>query len=106
VRLNLILCFMWLIIGAGLLIYRELHPEIRGTPPENVALWGGGLGLLLSVYNLARWWSSRALAKHRARLNPQPERRPKAATLEYNPEFDFNRQGPRTLGQNDETARE
>jgi hypothetical protein len=103
-RLNLILCVMWLIIGVGLLSYRQLHPEISGTPTENVALWGGIIGILLCLYNLVRWWSSRALARHRAEPKPRREPRPRSATLEYNPEFDFTRNGPRTLGEKDESG--
>ncbi len=97
-RLNLILCIMWLAVGAGLLGYRQLHPEIAGTPTENVALWGGCLGMLLALYNLVRWWASRTFARYRARREPQSTRRLKAATLEYNPEFDFTGNGHQTPG--------
>jgi hypothetical protein len=105
VRLNLILSVTWLIIGGGLLIYRQLHPEIHDTYADSFAFNGGIFGLVLAAYNLVRWWSSRALARHRAKSQPRPQR-PKAATLEYNPEFDFNRQGPRMLGKNDGSGKE
>jgi hypothetical protein len=88
---------MWLVIGGGLILFREAHPEIRGTSTDSFALTGGSIGLFLSVYNFVRWWAARMMARHRARTESRPKRRDRGVTLEYLPEFDFNRDGPKTI---------
>src|SRR5262249_5886830 len=59
VIMHLVMAVVWLAGAVGLFIYEYLKPEfqarIRGT---NISI--GWLLVLLGLYNLARWYSSRA----------------------------------------------
>jgi len=95
VRLNLILCFIWLLIAVPLLLANLTPLQIPDVPVGREGLLVGGLAALLALYNLARWYASRS-----RRTPPPPattKRRLDAPRLEYNPQFDFNRPGPKTL---------
>jgi uncharacterized membrane protein len=101
IRLRLIFAVAWLLTGLGVCAYQIVHPEsswgwlrLGGTP---VSL--GWAALLLGLYNLARWWASRAgvLARKQqeaelaARSRPRRREGPPA---EYDPNFDFSDNPP------------
>lgn len=89
--MNLMLAGLWLVFGLGLLALPWLSP--RGNPTRiDPSL--GWVALLLSLYNLVRWWGIRAAARRRAWLEaadlrrPAPERRPEAPQA-ADPNFNF-----------------
>ena len=93
-RFNLILGIMWFLMGAVLLVVNITGKAIDGLPPGRDSLLVGGLAMLLAAYNFLRWWVSRS----RRAATPAPKKKPvDGARLEYNPEFDFTRSGPKTL---------
>ena len=99
-NLNLFMGAFWLLLGGALVVYTWVDPI--GAPrvwDTNISI--GWVGIVLALYNFARWWSSRSLARdQRAMLearmrrelaecrdHPEPEREP-------DPTFDFGRQPP------------
>lgn len=85
---NLLLAVPWLLLAVALLTWHALHPD-----DPRFRVFGGGVSwgwpaLLLGLYNLARWWSSRKKAPR-----PDETRRPRRdeAPPTVHPEFDFSR---------------
>jgi hypothetical protein len=100
--LNLILAFVWLVIGLPLAIVNLTGKEIAGIEPGQQGLYVAVLALVLAAYNFARWGASRAYA-NRTRKPPPVKKKPvEGQRFEYNPEFDFNRPGPVTLPNDEE----
>jgi hypothetical protein len=70
----LIAGLLWMLAGAGILVYHTLHPESRFLW---VPLWdlppfsSGWVALFFSVYCFLRWWMHRA---HRAAMLANYER--------------------------------
>ncbi len=89
---SLILAAAWLVIGAGLVIWSQLHPEAPGLQIRGTSLSAGWLFLLLAAYNLVRWWAARAARAARNVQDEAARRRPfnRQTTLERNPVFDFD----------------
>lgn len=92
-NLHLIMTFFWFLVGTGLLAWHALHPQ-----DARLGIWGssvsvGWIGLLLGLYNLARWWSLHSAA----RLQQEIARRQRTQPATYhteepvNPEFDFSK---------------
>jgi hypothetical protein len=102
-RLRLIFGIVWLLVAAGICVYQVMHPEsgwlwmkLGGTP---ISL--GWAALLLGVYNLARWWASRAsmlAQKKEAELaqrdSPRRARRREEPPSAPDPNFDFSDKPP------------
>jgi hypothetical protein len=88
---NLVLAFVWLAVGLGILLWPWLDPEAKVGRVDPTLGW---VALILCCYNLARWWVSRAAARERQAMREQlarcqstetearPERPP-------DPNFDF-----------------
>lgn len=103
-HLNLILALIWLLIGAPLLIVNLTGKAISGIGPSQQTMWVAIISLVLAAYNLARWGASRAYARRSPKPLPPARKKPvEGQRLEYNPEFDFNRPGPVTLPNDDES---
>ena len=90
---NLILAAIWLFLAVLLLapedaIAPKLAKNLGGPLKLPVAI----LALVLTAYNIARWWSFRSLSRGRTTpaQNPlAPRRDLEGEEYERNPEFDF-----------------
>jgi hypothetical protein len=100
-RLRLIFGVVWLLVGLGIVAYQVTHPDSwwmwmrLGTTPISF----GWAALVLGLYNLARWWSSRAglLARKQqeAELAARSRsRRREVPPEQYDPNFDFSDKPP------------
>jgi len=101
-NLNLAMAVFWLVLGAVLLLGPWLNPQIRPWSPFGIN--AGWLALLLTFYNVARWWSIRSMqvqrrewAEAQRRHDEEDERRPGQKS---DPTFDFS---DRPLGPGSET---
>jgi hypothetical protein len=75
--MNLLLAILWLVGGVALIAWQSY----TGEPAGQLHIGGysvsmGWLMLLLSVYNLIRWWAVRR--DRRLRYRPQAPRSPEA----------------------------
>jgi hypothetical protein len=101
-QLRLISGIVWLLIGIPLLAMNLTNTPILGLEPGNLTL---SLGLLAVALGIFRLWVAATIRKRRNPPPPPVRRRVSGPTLEYNPDFDFNRPGPRTIADNgDATA--
>jgi|SRR5262245_22549705 hypothetical protein len=90
---------IWLLVGALLLVMNLTEQPVVGLAPGPMTLMLGIVAVALGLFRLATAWTMRRKA------NPPPppvRRRPSAASLEYNPEFDFTKPGPKTINDGDE----
>jgi hypothetical protein len=63
---NLIMCVLWLLVGAALLITGYTTGRWYLTVNLGGGSFSGGwLALILALYNLARWWSVRSYRRQR-----------------------------------------
>jgi hypothetical protein len=87
---NLVLAGIWLVLGLAFLLLPVVDPDGAGGRVNPLFGW---VGLVLCVYNLARWWVARqaalerqvrqdAHARRRVEEAPRPDRPP-------DPNFDF-----------------
>ena len=99
-NLNLVLAFLWLLLGGGLVVWHWLNPE-----DLRLRFWGslsvGWAFLVLALYNVARWWSAQSYLKERRLAQEATRRREQElareaplANPEPDPNFDFNRMPP------------
>jgi hypothetical protein len=94
-QFNLLAAIVWFVAGTGMLVLSWLHPEkapwtIRGTD-----LSAGWLGIVLAVYNLARYFSIRASRRPdgEATLRQRRPRSPsEGSSREPDPNFQFDDQ--------------
>jgi hypothetical protein len=63
--LNLFLAVFWLFLGLGLIILHWLYPQVRPGRLFGTDLSMGWIALVLSAYNLVRWWSLRSYVAQR-----------------------------------------
>jgi hypothetical protein len=104
VQYNLIYTFIWLLVGLPLLALNLIGKEFSGIGPGRETMTVAIISLVLAAYNLARWGVSRAYASRSPKPLPPARKKPvEGQRLEYNPEFDFNRPGPVTLPNDDES---
>ncbi|HXG13369.1 MAG TPA: hypothetical protein VNK04_26665 [Gemmataceae bacterium] len=97
-NLNLYLAVFWLVLGVGLVLFHQMNPDdptlrLRGTD------WSPGwLGIVLAVYNLARWYSLRASLRQQAlfqeELRRAREREHHRPPAEPDPNFNFTDMSP------------
>jgi hypothetical protein len=83
--LHLFLALCWLAVGVALLTWRWFG---RGELDLNIFGSGISLGwfaLVLAVYNLARWWSSRSYAIRRQQAIEEAWRRQHRSTIHERP---------------------
>src|SRR5262245_51697207 len=105
VRLTLILAFTCLVTSLPLLAVNGNATEIAGIPPGQYTTLVGAVALVLAAYNFARWGAARAFSKSKP-APPPPKKKPvEGQRYEYNPEFDFNKPGPVTLPNDDESPK-
>jgi hypothetical protein len=93
--MNLILALLWLLGGIAVLAY---DASVPGARP---GAWGGRfsigwLMLLMSLYNVVRWWVLRASRASRrpAPVPPYRRNRPPERDEPPDPNFDFTDSGP------------
>jgi hypothetical protein len=89
--INLFLAGFWAVLGVWVFIWRPVDPR---APYRDVFGW---LGILMAVYNLARWWSARLLKRRRtpmAHLHERDKDERTADAKEPGTPFDF--EGPPT----------
>jgi hypothetical protein len=99
-NLNLLLAIIWLVLGAGIIIYDMLNPDQPLFRQKNwLGFSPGWILLVLVVWNLVRWWGAREAAKTRRaedELEMERERR-RYSTVKLdheeppNPSFDFTK---------------
>jgi hypothetical protein len=76
--LNLVLCIVWLALGAGLLLYGWLNPKAPRWDLFGTGISAGWLALVLALYNLARWWGIRSAVAQRRRAQEAEKQRRQA----------------------------
>jgi hypothetical protein len=90
--INLVLAFFWLALALASLAYFLVHPaggRIAMFGNEVSAMWIGGIGIVMFLYNMTRWWLARARKRERetmSQISHHTRRRP----AERNSEFDFS----------------
>lgn len=90
---NLILAFVWMMVGVGLFIWSFLNPEMNGRMQGFNMHFMGGAALVLCAYNFVRWWYTRQRNEIDWMGRPFPPRKP-PRVVEYNPELDFTKEEP------------
>lgn len=98
---RVVLAAVWLVIGVGLLFFRELMPPrlVAGRDAAFLSMFGL-LALVLSVYNVMRLVAHLRRQAARARLAANPLRpqpggeTPPPRERTYIPELDFTGNGP------------
>lgn len=103
-RLNLIMVFIWLLIAVPLLLVNLTGVDIPNVARGRQSLLIGSLAGVMALYNLVRWAAARTMSRRRS--PPPPNRkRIEGQRLEYNPQFDFNREDGQTLKIDDEDTK-
>jgi hypothetical protein len=99
--INLVLAFAWGVFGVILLVYDATTGDPRGRIQTLGNISWGWAALLLCLYNLARWWTTRAgLAARKAEWLAQVRRahvdspRQRTEYGEPNPDFMFGDEPP------------
>lgn len=70
--IHLILAGTWFGVGMGLIIWHALHPEENTLRILGTSWSAGWIGILLALYNIARWWSFRSRPIDSASRLPPP----------------------------------
>src|SRR5712691_8204443 len=92
-NLNLFMGAFWLLLGGALVVYTWVDPI--GAPrvwDTNISI--GWVGIVLALYNFARWWSSRSYLKQQREILEATRRRehenahPRKEEV-HDPTFDF-----------------
>jgi hypothetical protein len=99
---NLFFALIWLVLGVGILVWDWLHPD---APPSSFRGSAGWLALVLCLFNLVRWYTTRAgrLTREAYQRSLRPVRR-SAPDRAPDPDFDFT-DSPPTNGQGPEPPR-
>jgi hypothetical protein len=92
-NLNLYFAVFWLLVGAGLLVWPAVDPQVPRFQILETGLSAGWFGIVLGLYNVSRWWSIRTAARQRQvreemalrHAGEQPRRPPQ----EPDPNFNF-----------------
>ena len=92
-NLNLFMGAFWLLLGGALVVYTWVDP-VRAPRVWDTNISIGWVGIVLALYNFARWWSSRSYLKQqreileasRRREQENPHRRKEEVR---DPTFDF-----------------
>ncbi len=98
---NLFMAVLWLILAGAAFVWQYLHPGDRAFTLFGSGNSFGWLGIVLALYNLARWWSSRASARSRKAMDDTWERRQRTRERDSSqpaqardPSFDFRDEKP------------
>lgn len=94
-QLNLFLAIFWLFLGGGLLIADFTTGKVQMPIPLLGNMSAGWFVLVLTVYNLLRWWSQRGPQPSRSGpVNPLRVPRRTDPDDPGNPAFDFRDRPP------------
>jgi hypothetical protein len=93
VDLNLIMGVLWLLLGGALLVFSWTDP-VRAPRLWETNISIGWVGIVLALYNFARWWNRRSYVRQQqqlAELSRRREQRPsdQRTEEERDPTFDF-----------------
>ncbi len=97
--MNLFLAAVWLVFAVVLLLWPWIGPTGKGVTIGESGFSLGWVALVLCVYNLVRWWSTRATAdpasvrEALARKHEDEERRDRPEKVP-DPNFDFTDKPP------------
>ncbi len=101
--ITLVLALIWGVVGVAILVYHATTADPRGRLPMFGNISWGWAALLLCVYNLARWWSTRLLqadkkkaawlARARSRRDLKTDQPPEYG--DPNPDFMFDDEPPK-----------
>jgi hypothetical protein len=58
--LNLLMAIVWLIVGLALIVWQAAHAENHTLTIFGSGVSIGWAGVMLAIYNVVRWWSSRS----------------------------------------------
>src|SRR5947209_8392606 len=64
-NINLFMAIFWLVLGLGLAIYHTVYPHEQFLRMKFIDISPGWLIMILAVWNIIRWWSSRAAERDR-----------------------------------------
>jgi hypothetical protein len=99
--ISLVMAFFWGVLGVVLIVYHATSSDPRGRIPLFGDISMGWAGLLLSLYNVLRWWSQRVMLAQkkaewlaRTRREDLAERRRRVEYGEPNPDFMFGDEPP------------
>src|SRR5207244_1227415 len=73
--LNLVLAVFWLLLGGVLLVLPWLIPDTGDWTILGTGLSAGWLGIVLALYNLARWGARRTTMRQRRLIDELAARR-------------------------------
>ena len=113
--MNLMFAILWLVLSVGLFALPWLDPQGRSLTIGNTNISAGWFGLLLFLYNLARWWIARNNAATREaalrkenflRRRPEERREKDRPYVPPDPNFNFTEEPPRPGGGQPEPSRE
>jgi hypothetical protein len=102
-NINLFLAVFWLLLGLGLVIYHAIYPHEQFLRMRFLDISPGWLIMILAMWNIVRWWSTRKIERDRRydeEMTYQRQRRRQGERSERgeeapNPEFDFSRPLPK-----------
>jgi hypothetical protein len=99
---NFFLFLVWLIVGVGILVIGPYFAPNTFKGNQREIFIGSG-ALVLSMWNLMRWWMNRSLQKSRQRMEEEyreraGERAAKDPPPVVNPEFKFDDPPPGANG--------
>jgi hypothetical protein len=96
---KLFMALVWLVLGGCIFYWEWTHPDRPGLTIWNTGISIGWGAIVLSVYNLLRWWMAwsyqkrqRAIAEAEAQRLDELRRRSRPSP-ELNPDFDFSDSG-------------
>ena len=86
----LLLAVLWLVTGGGLLVWQAMNPNVPLRSVLGTRISAGWVLIVLAVYDLVKWWSTRKSAARQAAETRAP-RRPRG---EPDANFDFSDSPP------------
>jgi hypothetical protein len=101
----LILAVFWLLTGVLLLAWDWWYPGLSPYRLPGTELSLGWLALLLSLYNIVRFWARRSAARQGVPMRRWRERRgqvSRSSPVESDPNFNFTEIPPRKEPRSDE----
>jgi hypothetical protein len=93
---KLLMALVWLFLAGCIFFWEWTHPDRPGLTIWKTGISIGWGAMLLSLYNLLRWWMARSYqARQRAIADAERERRSELRKKarpneERNPDFDFS----------------
>ena len=94
-RFNLVSGLFWLCFGVALIVGHYAGYKQHGVDRDVTPLLGL-CAIALAGWKLVRWWAARVSNRTPPVPPEPPKRRPVTPPEEYNPAFDFTRDGPKS----------